>query len=237
MKRAAGTASTRFGRGDLTASLILIFPLYLAYAIGVVFSGSINGVDLVSRQLWRLCGADRTTYLLVHAGLAAAFVLWVRHARRTRTLSIEVAAPVIAEAAVYALAMGTVIRLFMIHVLERGGLLELGLEIGPTTRHVIASLGAGVHEELVFRLGLLCALAWGLGRAGLRPRVALVLAVIASALVFSWAHHLAGEPWDRAVFVYRALAGVVFALVFWYRSLAHAVYAHALYDVWVLVVR
>ncbi len=229
MKRAAGT----FGKGDLTASLILIFPLYLAYAIGVVFSGSINGVDLVSRQLWRLCGADRTNYLLVHAALAAVFVLWVRHARRTRTLSLDVAAPVIAEAAVYALTMSTVIRLFMVHVLARGGVLALG----PIAHDVVASLGAGVHEELVFRLGLLCGLAWALQKAGLSPRLAVALAVIASALVFSWAHHLAGEPYVRTVFVYRALAGVVFALVFWYRSLAHAVYAHALYDVWVLVIR
>ena len=33
------------------------------------------------------------------------------------------------------------------------------------------------------------------------------------------------------------LAGAVFALIFWVRSLAHAVYAHVLYDVWVLVFR
>lgn len=229
MKRAAGT----FGKGDVTSSLILIFPLWLAYAIGVVFSGSINGVDLVSRQVWWLCGADRTTYLLVHAAIAAAFVIWVRTARRTRTLSLDIAAPVIAEAAVYALTMGTVIRLILVHVLARGGLLALG----PTAHKIVASLGAGVHEELVFRLGLLCGLAWALRRGGLSPKLSLALAVIASALVFSWAHHLAGEPWDRSVFAYRALAGVVFALICWYRSLAHAVYAHALYDLWVLVLR
>jgi membrane protease YdiL (CAAX protease family) len=40
----------------------------------------------------------------------------------------------------------------------------------------------------------------------------------------------------REVFTFRLLAGVAFALIFYYRSLAHAVYAHALYDVWVLVV-
>jgi hypothetical protein len=55
--------------------------------------------------------------------------------------------------------------------------------------------------------------------------------------VFSYAHHLAGEPFHRSVFAYRALAGVVFGLICWHRSLAHAVYAHTLYDVWVLVVR
>jgi hypothetical protein len=31
-------------------------------------------------------------------------------------------------------------------------------------------------------------------------------------------------------FAYRCVAGIAFGLVFWYRSLAHAVYAHVLYD-------
>jgi hypothetical protein len=31
--------------------------------------------------------------------------------------------------------------------------------------------------------------------------------------------------------VYRCCAGGVFALVFWFRSLAHVVYAHVFYDV------
>ena len=46
------------------------------------------------------------------------------------------------------------------------------------------------------------------------------------------AHHLGahGEPWGLHVFAFRCLAGVVFGLIFWFRSLAHAVYAHTLYD-------
>ena len=55
----------------------------------------------------------------------------------------------------------------------------------------------------------------------------------------AWAHHVGpyGDPFARGVFTYRALAGVVFGLVFYYRSLAHAVYTHFLYDFYVLVVR
>ena len=33
------------------------------------------------------------------------------------------------------------------------------------------------------------------------------------------------------------LAGVAFGLIFYFRSLAHAVYAHFLYDVYVMVLR
>jgi hypothetical protein len=43
--------------------------------------------------------------------------------------------------------------------------------------------------------------------------------------------------WDDRAFAFRALAGVAFALICWYRSLAHAVWAHALYDVYVALIR
>jgi hypothetical protein len=50
--------------------------------------------------------------------------------------------------------------------------------------------------------------------------------------VFSAAHHLGahGEPWTMHAFAFRCLAGLVFGLIFWFRSLAHAVYAHTFYD-------
>ena len=76
-------------------------------------------------------------------------------------------------------------------------------------------------------------------RAGLRHTTAMPLALLASALVFSWAHHIGdyGEPFELAAFTYRAIAGGIFGLIFYYRSLAHAVYAHFLYDLYVLVIR
>lgn len=227
------------GRGDLVASLVLVFPLYLAYAVGILFAGTVNGVDFVTRHVWAACGHDRVAYLLFHVAVGAGFVWWVRrNARHARSLSLEVAAPVAAEAAIYALAMGTVIRLVMAHLIDP--VLSTGDgPLGASGERVVASLGAGVHEELVFRLGLMGGTGWLLIRAGLPPRWAIAIAVIASSLLFSWAHHVGpfGDPWSRDVFVFRVLAGAVFALIFWFRSLAHAVYAHVLYDIWVLVLR
>lgn len=226
MKRAPAT-----GRGDLVASLVLVFPLYLAYAVGVLFSGRVNGVDFVSRHVWAACGEDQVRYLALHAAVAIGFVLWLRRSRRVRSLSAEVVVPVVLEAAIYALTMATAIHLVMDHV--------LGFHVGRTGDLIVASLGAGVHEELVFRLGLCGGGAWLAIRAGAPPRLAVAVAVVASSLLFSYAHHVGphGDPWSREVFAYRALAGGIFAAIFWFRSLAHAVYAHVLYDVWVLVIR
>ena len=215
MKRTASST----GHGDLEASLVLIFPLLLAYAVGVLFTGRLNGADVGTRMLYALCGG-RTAYLLVYAAIALLFLLWIRRGNRWSTLRLEIAAPVILEAAIYAFTLGALITL----VLDR--LLGLGLD----GRSVVAALGAGVHEELVFRLGLMTGCVALL--RGLDHRFALGLALAASAVLFAAAHHLGahGEPFTTHAFLFRTLAGAAFGAIFWFRSLAHVVYAHVLYD-------
>lgn len=207
------------GHGDLEASFVLIFPLLLVYAVGVLFTGRVNGADLGTRVLYTLAGS-RTVYLLLYAAIALLFLLWIRRGHRWSALRLEVAAPVVLEASIYAFTLGALISL----VLDR----LLGLGIDGTS--VVAALGAGVHEELVFRLGLMAGLVALL--RGIGHRFALALALAASSLLFAAAHHLGahGEPFTTHAFAFRALAGAAFGAIFWFRSLAHAVYAHAIYD-------
>ncbi|MEJ7602613.1 MAG: CPBP family intramembrane glutamic endopeptidase [Kofleriaceae bacterium] len=206
------------GHGDLADSLVLIVPLLLAYQVGVLFAGHVSGADVVTRAVYGTLG--RTSYLGLQAMIACAFLVWIRRTQRGQVLSLEVVGPIVFEAAVYALTLGALISL----VIDR----MLGLNL--TGGHVINALGAGVYEELVFRLGLFGGAVALLSRQP--SRVIVVVALIASSIVFSTAHHVGahGEPWNLNVFAFRCLAGVVFGLIFWFRSLAHAVYAHTLYD-------
>ncbi len=222
--RTAPAPSPAYGHGDVASSLVLIFPLLLAYEVGVLFAGRVNGADVVTRALFSLAGS-RGAYLLVHAVIALAFLLWIRRERRGATLSFDVAAPVILEAAIYALTLGALGTLVVDKL--------LGLGAGAS---IVSALGAGVHEELVFRLGLMTGMVALLSRAfGARAGVALALA--GSSLLFAWAHHIGahGEPFTAHAFAFRTVAGCVFGAVFWFRSLAHAVYAHVFYDVIVTV--
>jgi hypothetical protein len=216
------------GHGDLGASLVLIFPLLLIYEIGVLFAGQVNGADLVTRTMFSVAGS-RTAYLVLYAALAVGFLIWIRHTRRGDTLGLALAGPVLLEAALYALSLGALVTL----IVDR--LLGLGL----TVPSVISAIGAGVHEELVFRLALIAGLIALARRAGppLGDRLAVALAIAASSLVFAAAHHVGrlGEPWTAHAFAFRAVAGAVFGAIFWFRSLAHAVYAHVLYDLLVAV--
>ncbi len=149
------------------------------------------------------------------------FLWWIRHTRRWNTLRVDVAGPMILEAAIYALTLGAFVTL----------IIDRWLGLGITLPSVISALGAGVHEELVFRLAAIAGLLVLLESLH-APRLAVVLAIAISSVAFAAAHHLGpyGEPWSRHAFAFRCVAGCVFASVYWFRSLAHAVYAHVMYD-------
>jgi hypothetical protein len=221
VSRAPKRASTSgaYGHGDVASSLVLIFPLLLAYEVGVLFAGRVNGADVVTRALFSVAGS-RGAYLLVHVALALAFLVWIRREQRWATLSFDIAAPVILESAIYALTLGAFGTLIVETILGLGA-----------SAHIVSALGAGVHEELVFRLGLMAGLVALLSRA-VGQRAAVVIALVGSSLVFAAAHHAGvhGEPFTAHAFAFRTVAGCVFGAIFWFRSLAHAVYAHVFYD-------
>jgi Type II CAAX prenyl endopeptidase Rce1-like len=239
-----GAAGSPFGRGDLAVSLLLVFPLFLAYEVGVMFSPTVNGVDFVTRWVFAAVGYDRERFLLVHLVLAIGFLAVLLYLRRQRSFRLRAFPPMLLESVAYALTMGTAIAVLMERVLGVGlfvpdALDPAELASGERTRAVVMSLGAGVHEELVFRLGLMGGGAAALMLIGLGRALSVTAALAVSAVLFSAAHHAGpmGEAFDTGVFVYRLLAGVVFGLVFYFRSLAHAVYTHFLYDLYVLLLR
>ncbi len=114
---------------------------------------------------------------------------------------------------------------------------ETGGKIKQSAGAMVGLLGAGIYEELLFRLILLSLLAWGLRRTGVAPRVSTLLAVLASSLLFAAAHHFGqyGEEFVRSRFLFRSLAGVFFSAVFIYRGFGIAAGSHAAYDVLVSV--
>ena len=219
-RRRRARVSTWAGHGELSASLVLVMPLFLAYQIGVLFGGNVNGADIVTRAAYGTFG--RSTYLLVNAAVAIGFLVWLRRSQRWSTLRLDIVGPVILEAAIYGLALGTLVSL---------ALEPIGLALGLGT--LVDALGAGVHEELVFRLLTLGGLVAVLETTELDRRLGIAIAFVISAILFSAAHHAGpyGEPFTLHAFAFRFLAGIAFGLIFWFRSLAHAVYAHTIYDV------
>jgi len=233
-----GTLRRHFSREpSLLTSLVLVFPLFLIYQLGVLITPTMNGADFITRPLMDLLRFNLGAYLLLVGGLTAAFIVVALYLRKKQEFDWRLFVPVLLESTIYALTMGTLIN-FLMNPFARH--LAAGPPgTGPFDRFVL-SLGAGVHEELIFRLVLLSAIA-ALGYRVLRfPKfVAVAAAFVISSLLFSAAHHVGahGDPLQLGVFVYRFLAGMVFAALFYFRSFAIAVYTHAFYDIYVMLLR
>jgi hypothetical protein len=231
-------------RSDPLTSLLLVFPLFVVYQIGVLsMPSTYNGADLVTSQMLHLLHGNAHVYLLVNVALAFAFFILVLVLRRNNSFDARLFIPVLFESAIYALTMGTLICFVMIDFLHIDPKLFIGCATGPAqaspAAKIVLSLGAGVHEELVFRLIMVGGGIWLFTRGfGLRRWLAVTLAFAISSVLFSAAHHIiGGEPFRVGAFTYRILCGLVFATIFETRGFAVAVYTHALYDIYVLLVR
>lgn len=106
--------------------------------------------------------------------------------------------------------------------------------------NIVIGVGAGIYEELIFRLiliGVLLVLFQDLLR--MDHRNALVLSVLVSAALFSAHHHITlidgqigrSAPFHWMEFGFRTLAGVYFALLFAIRGFGITAGAHAFYDI------
>lgn len=148
---------------------------------------------------------------------------------------LRVAAVVALEGTVYGLLLGpsaAAMTSSAVRLLDAGAVVPSS---GGLLNDLVGSLGAGIFEELVFRLGLISILVWVGVRAirawSLPKWIVGWVAVIGSALAFSWFHHLCGEPFDRTRFMFRTMAGILLGLLMWFRGYGVCVYAHTFYDV------
>ena len=99
---------------------------------------------------------------------------------------------------------------------------------------LVLSVGAGIYEELVFRLILICLVVM-VGSDLLRFPAGwtTLVAVLISAALFAAHHHppVGSEPFGAARFVFRLLAGTYLGAIFVYRGYAAAAGAHVAYNV------
>jgi len=97
---------------------------------------------------------------------------------------------------------------------------------------MLSFFGAGIYEETLFRLAVL-PVCFGLFRAVAPRKQALILAVVVSSLLFSAAHYVgpAADPFNGFGFIFRTMAGIVFATVMVIRGFGICVGTHAIYDI------
>jgi membrane protease YdiL (CAAX protease family) len=221
--------------------LLVLYELFAFTLSHDAILGVRNGADVLLKSLFvGLGGRDGLiVFGLLLCGTGA--VLVARDIRRAGAIEPWIFPFMLLESVVCALLFGLVVG--SVTGLLLGGLVsapgpalaiaQLQVPLGLPTKLMI-SLGAGIYEELVFRVLLVGFLAWcgrrlfgwGAGAAG-------VMATLVGALVFSAFHYIGpyGEPLELPSFTFRALAGLAFSALYLLRGFGITAWTHALYDV------
>lgn len=105
---------------------------------------------------------------------------------------------------------------------------------------LVTGIGAGIYEEFVFRLILICLLML-LFQDILKVsrQNSIILSVLIAAVLFSAHHHIffvngqfrTGEPFSVSKFVFRMIAGIYFAVLFAVRGFGITAGTHAFYNI------
>lgn len=222
--------------GDAWSDLVLTLPIFIVYHLGVVFLPVRNAADVVTSELTALANHNMLAYAGLTLLIGGVFVGVLLMLGRGHALEWERFAFMVVEGAVYAIAMRFVAGWVV------GKLTLAGSPLGGGFSGAVMSAGAGLYEEIAFRVVL-----FGLGIRVLklmfpmidpvRPRLMELGWALAAAAVFSGWHYVGayGDPFELRSFVFRWTCGVVFTVIYRFRGFAPAVWTHTLYDVWVLV--
>ena len=228
------------------ASLVFITPLLIVYELGVLILGPQavrNGADVWLRQLLEWVGFGQ--YFLLPVLTISILLGWHYTTRQPWRLSSGILYGMVSECVLLAILLRLLLELqgtlFQALTGPAGQAPEAAVALGVsgTVRGFVGFLGAGVYEELLFRLILLSLVGWVLRRVGAWRGLSVVTAVLLTSLLFAVAHYVGphGEPleWARSVFwfsfLFRFLAGVFFSVLYVYRGFGIAAGTHAGYDV------
>src|SRR5271170_5066396 len=116
------------------------------------------------------------------------------------------------------------------------GFAHLAAPIDPTTQlpwqtETVLSIGAGIYEELLFRLIAIILLNIILiDIFEMKVQTAIPIIILTSAILFAAYHYLGNEHFNAPTFFFRTAMGVYLAGIFIYRGFGIAVGTHTSYD-------
>lgn len=226
-------------------SLLFALPLLVFYQTLAVMladgSRSIrNGADVILQSLFFTIAGTWGPLLFMLCLIGAGIWLVARDMRAHGSrLRPSVFWGMLGEAVLLALAFGIVVGGITSGFM---GLLQTlalpsGRELDWWTR-LMVSLGAGIYEELLFRVLLVTLLATTaralLGWSALGAGIA---ATVLGAAIFSAFHYIGpyGDRFQIYSFVFRMVAGLFFSALYLLRGFGITAWTHALYDVLLLV--
>lgn len=214
--------------------LVFLLPLVATYEFGALLLrvSTLLQHELVAQQLlssllgWFGAGG------LWLPGVALLITLLVWHVLTRRPWQIRAWVPLLMAGE----SLLLVFPLLAIHLLplQAGGGPREGL-----AERIVLALGAGIYEELLFRLGLISLLLLLADMLRIPRRAAAPATLLLAAVIFALCHyHPVGvDAFSWPSFLQRSLAGAYLSLIFLSRGLGIAAGCHSAYNLLILVLR
>ena len=218
-------------------SAVAALPLLVIYEILIVLSqsrywGIRNAADVWIRTFLMAFDlqAQHVTFVLI--GISLALIPIAKSRARGIKLKANYFALMFAECLTFSLVLGVVLQ----SILRLGGLSSGGPGSG-LMQNLALSVGAGLFEEIIFRVILLNLLFLLLSPLLKKKVVAAVVSVLLASFLFSLSHYVGtmADTWQLYSFMFRWAAGLLFTVLYFVRGFAITAYTHAFYDIWVLV--
>ena len=217
-------------------SLLFLLPLIILYELGtryISYSTHQGEQRIIAfnllQEFFSLFGATGR-YL---PALAVVMILVAWHIARQDAWEIR---------------WGTIAGMFIESFLLAGPLIMMGFvaarywslsasRLAPSNL-IVLSIGAGIYEELVFRLMALTLLHLLLiDLFAIKKPVAILLMVLISSVLFAGYHYLGNERFVWQTFAFRTAAGLYFRAIFVFRGFGITAGSHAAYDILIVLLR
>jgi hypothetical protein len=229
-------------------SVLFALPLLVAYeTLAAILSrpgqGQLrNGADVMLRSAFTAIAGQYGPTAFMAAIILLGVFLVARDLRSSKAgLRTVIFGGMLVESILLAGAFGVVIGFATSKLLgslqtlmiAQGGLATMAWPV-----RLMLSLGAGLYEELFFRVLLVGGLAMGARTVlGFGTRAAGGFAVVLGAIIFSAFHYIGpfGDPFELQSFTFRMLSGLAFSGLYVLRGFGVTAWTHALYDSFLLL--
>lgn len=212
-------------------NFLFVLPLLIIYEALILISATPirNGADVIVKLFFNMVGIKTIIGFTLIIITIYAYIVFSNKENTNETIYPVYFVFMFAESFLYALALGPVV----IRLTEKVALAaQVPYRLGVVDR-IIASIGAGIYEEFVFRYLLITIFIFIFQKYfALKTVHAAIFAIFWAAIIFSGFHYVGelGDKFDAVSFIFRFIAGIILSMLYFLRGFGIAVYTHAIYD-------
>ncbi len=225
---------------NLLYSFLVSIPLFLLYEFLIVVSQPSGdaivriSVDVWIKSLFTYLGLNAMSFSLLLLLIIGSVILF-RERERLKTVRFSYFPVLLLEATFYAIIVAIISQSLVSLLLNMAA--SDPINSLSMMEKLALSLGAGLYEELFFRVILVTALIWVFTKMMGKKWAGVTAAVVLSALLFSAVHYIGtmGDAFSLGSFLYRFLFGLILNGIYVWRGFGVAAWTHAIYDIMVIV--